>query len=145
MRLLNAHTLSFKSFDSDETIPKYAILSHTWADDEVSYCDMCKFTDAASSMRGFEKIQHCAEQAKIDGIDFFWVDTCCIDKSSSAELSEAINSMFRWYQNLRSATPTSSMFLIYLRESLWHRYSIILRTTSLKPYLAQASKLRTML
>jgi len=99
MRLLNAHTLSFKSFDSDETIPKYAILSHTWANDEVTYHEMCKLTDAASNMRGFEKIQHCAEQAKIDGIDFFWVDTCCIDKSSSAELSEAINSMFRWYEN----------------------------------------------
>lgn len=30
-----------------------------------------------------------------------WVDTCCIDKSSSAELSEAINSMFAWYRNAK--------------------------------------------
>jgi hypothetical protein len=48
---------------------------------------------------GYKKIRFCAEQAKRDGIRFFWVDTCCIDKSNNNELSEAINSMFRYYRN----------------------------------------------
>jgi len=47
---------------------------------------------------GYEKIQFCGEQARRDGLQYFWVDTCCINKSSSAELTEAINSMFRWYR-----------------------------------------------
>ncbi|KAH6708938.1 hypothetical protein BKA61DRAFT_635211 [Leptodontidium sp. MPI-SDFR-AT-0119] len=47
---------------------------------------------------GYEKIRFCAEQAKRDGLQYFGVDTCCIDKSNSAELVEAINSMFRWYR-----------------------------------------------
>jgi len=50
-------------------------------------------------MSGFKKIRYCAEQATMDNLDYFWIDTCCIDKSSSAELSEAINSMFRWYRD----------------------------------------------
>jgi hypothetical protein len=48
---------------------------------------------------GFDKIRFCGEQARRDGLHYFWVDTCCIDKSSSAELAEAINSMFRWYRD----------------------------------------------
>jgi hypothetical protein len=35
------------------------------------------------------------------GLQYIWVDTCCIDKSSSAELLEAINSMFKWYQDAK--------------------------------------------
>ena len=49
---------------------------------------------------GYRKIRFCGKQAANDGLQFFWADTCCIDKSSSAELSEAINSMFRWYHNV---------------------------------------------
>jgi len=48
---------------------------------------------------GYEKIRFCADQARRDGLGYFWVDTCCIDKSNNTELSRAINSMFRWYQN----------------------------------------------
>ncbi|KAF2973285.1 hypothetical protein GQX73_g406 [Xylaria multiplex] len=64
-----------------EDIPAYAILSHTWGhkDHEVTLCDI-------------------QQGAAADGLEYFWVDTCCIDKSSSAELQEAITSMFRWYQ-----------------------------------------------
>jgi hypothetical protein len=81
-------------FESD--IPKYAILSHRWGAEEVTFKDL---TDGTSKDRaGYGKIQFCGEQARRDGLQYFWVDTCCIDKSSSAELSEAINSMFRWYQ-----------------------------------------------
>jgi hypothetical protein len=53
----------------------------------------------ASSKAGFAKIRFCCDQALKDGLGFVWVDTCCIDKTSSTELSEAINSMYRWYKN----------------------------------------------
>jgi hypothetical protein len=78
------------------TIPKYAILSHTWEEDEVTFEDLQKRTSTKKA--GYEKIRFCAEQANRDGLQYFWVDTCCIDKSNRAELTEAINSMFRWYR-----------------------------------------------
>lgn len=80
-------------------IPSYAILSHTWeADDqEVTFKDL---TDGVRIGKvGYWKIRFCGEQAWKDGPQYFWVDSCCINKSSSAELQEAINSMFGWYQN----------------------------------------------
>ena len=82
-------------------IPPYAILSHTWGadDEEVTFGDLVKGT--GKSKAGYDKIQFCGEQAALDGLRYFWVDTCCIDKSSSAELSAAINSMFRWYRNAK--------------------------------------------
>jgi hypothetical protein len=80
-------------------IPRYAIFSHTWGleDEEVNFKDLVHGT--AKTKAGYRKICFCGEQAANDGLQFFWVDTCCIDKSSSAELSEAINSMFRWYHD----------------------------------------------
>jgi hypothetical protein len=82
-----------------DDIPRYAILSHTWGEDieEVSFKDMIDGT--GKSKRGYHKIQFCGEQARRDGLQYFWVDTCCIDKSNHTELSEAINSMFQWYRN----------------------------------------------
>lgn len=79
--------------------PPYAILSHTWSADneEVTFVDL--MDGVGKSKPGYNKIRFCGEQARYDGIQHFWVDTCCIDKSSSSELTEAINSMFRWYQN----------------------------------------------
>ncbi|OCK73935.1 HET-domain-containing protein, partial [Lepidopterella palustris CBS 459.81] len=95
MRLINAMTLEIKEFVSE--IPPYAILSHRWGEEEVSYQD---FNNASlrSQRAGFEKIRLTCTQALQDGIEYAWVDTCCIDKTSSAELGEAINSMFKWYQ-----------------------------------------------
>ncbi|KAN0072425.1 Heterokaryon incompatibility protein (HET) domain containing protein, partial [Elaphomyces granulatus] len=80
-------------------IPRYAILSHTWGPDteEVNFQDMIDGT--AKSKPGYNKIRFCEEQAERDGWKYFWIDSCCIDKSSSAELQEAINSMFRWYRD----------------------------------------------
>jgi hypothetical protein len=80
-----------------DKIPRYAILSHTWGPEEVTFKDMTEGNGASKT--GFDKIRFCEEQARCDRLQYFWVDTCCIDKSSSAELTEAINSMFRWYQN----------------------------------------------
>lgn len=89
-------------FSLDEflgNIPAYAILSHTWGskDDEVTYQDLQR--KAGKEKAGYRKLSFCGEQAAKDGLRYFWIDTCCIDKSSSAELSEALTSMFRWYQN----------------------------------------------
>jgi Heterokaryon incompatibility protein (HET) len=85
---------------SKNNIPPYAILSHTWGrgkDDEVTFKDIIDGT--GSNKPGFQKLTFCGNQAKSDGLDHFWVDTCCIDKSNNNELTTAINSMFRWYQN----------------------------------------------
>jgi hypothetical protein len=83
----------------EDTTPPYAILSHTWgADpDEVTFEDMTNGTGKGKV--GCEKIRFCGEQARQDGLQYFWVDTCCIDKANKAELTHAINSMFRWYRN----------------------------------------------
>ncbi|KAH8651540.1 beta transducin-like protein HET-E2C*40 [Tricladium varicosporioides] len=84
-------------FESD--IPKYAILSHTWGQDseEVTFADIMNRT--GENKPGFKKIKFCGEQARRDGLLYFWVDTCCINKENNAELSRSINSMFRWYRN----------------------------------------------
>jgi hypothetical protein len=80
-------------------IPSYAILSHTWGgpNDEVTYQDM--LNGSAHTRVGYSKMTFCVEQVVKDGLQYFWIDTCCIDKSSSAELSEAITCMFRYYKN----------------------------------------------
>ena len=87
-----------KDFLDGEALPPYAILSHTWEDgQEITYKDL--MDDTGKSKRGYDKIQFCGQQAERDGLEYFWVDTCCIDKSNHVEVQKAINSMFRWYQN----------------------------------------------
>ncbi|KAH8902532.1 HET-domain-containing protein, partial [Coniochaeta sp. PMI_546] len=93
MRLLNVKTRKLEEF-FDEFIPRYAILSHTWGADEVLYSHV----QEGGYKGGSAKVDGCCAQAAKDGLDYVWIDTCCIDKSSSAELSEAINSMFAWYR-----------------------------------------------
>jgi hypothetical protein len=78
------------------TIPEYAILLHTWEGEEVTFKDLQNRTGTKKA--GYEKIRFCAEQARRNGLQYFWVDTCYINKSNNAELIEAINSMFRWYR-----------------------------------------------
>jgi hypothetical protein len=98
MRLLQFNDdgdVSLTEFFEDD-IPEYAVLSHRWEAGEVTFKDLIDGTSKGKA--GYGKIQFCGEQARRDELEYFWVDTCCIDKSSSAELSEAINSMFRWYQ-----------------------------------------------
>src|SRR5204862_5575318 len=95
MRLINTTTLEFDEFLGTQ-IPNYAILSHTWEDGEVTFQDFLR-PEVAAQRKGYMKIQHACRLAKESGIKHVWVDTCCIDKVSSAELSEAINSMFHWY------------------------------------------------
>lgn len=94
MRLINTTTLQLETFLGAP--PPYCILSHRWEEEEVSFQDMT--TGKGRSMKGFAKIESCTYFARESGFDYIWVDTCCIDKTSSAELTEAINSMFNWYR-----------------------------------------------
>ena len=80
-------------------IPEYAILSHTWGNGEPSFQDMQR--GIADQKAGFTKIKFTCAQAAGEDLSYAWVDTVCIDKSSSAELSEAINSMYKWYQEAK--------------------------------------------
>ncbi|CAG9947518.1 unnamed protein product [Clonostachys rosea f. rosea IK726] len=99
MRLLKWNHGDVCLVDSPEEIPPYAILSHTWGpkNTEVTFEDA--ISKAGKNKVGYEKIRFCGQQAQRDGLEYFWIDTCCIDKSSNAELSESLNSMFKWYQN----------------------------------------------
>src|SRR3569833_4391055 len=97
MRLLDTTSLELVEFMSD--VPPYAILSHTWLDEEVTFHDLKDRRKEARLMKGYRKLKGSARIAKHQGYRYIWGDTCCIDKSSSAELSEAINSMYQWYKN----------------------------------------------
>ncbi|KAG9206091.1 hypothetical protein G6514_004812 [Epicoccum nigrum] len=94
-----------REYIGNEEVPDYAILSHTWGEQEVIFDDLKNLDSTedigAKSKVGWGKIRFCLQQTRRDGLDHFWVDTCCIDKSNSQELQEAINSMFRWYQNAK--------------------------------------------
>ena len=119
MRLLRYEEdgrLTITRFD-DNAIPRYAILSHTWGEDaeEVTFADLAK--GGGKHKPGYKKIRFCGEQAQQDGLQYFWVDTCCIDKSDKAELSLAIQSMFRWYQNATKCYVYLSDVLTEQREA----------------------------
>lgn len=81
---------------TERNVPTHAILSHTWGEEEVTFQDVEAGT--GKSKAGWKKIEFCAKQSAADGLEYFWIDTCCIDKKNAVELSAAINSMFRWYQ-----------------------------------------------
>ena len=99
MRLLHTTTITLSSFDGDDSIPPYAILSHTWGDAEISFQDLLNNVESKlKPSEGYQKICSCCALAAREGHKYVWIDTCCIDKTSSAELSEAINSMYRWYK-----------------------------------------------
>ena len=96
-RLPGGDGFELLSYSNDADLPPYAILSHTWTEgQEVTYNELVAGT--GKDKTGYDKIKFCGNQAAADGLDYFWIDTCCIDKSTSDELSTAINSMFRWYQ-----------------------------------------------
>jgi hypothetical protein len=101
MRLLKYEgdgQLTMMSF-AGNAVPPYAILSHTWGADteEVTFADLRE--GGGKDKPGYKKISFCGQQAQQDSLQYFWVDTCCINKSDKAELSLAIRSMFGWYRN----------------------------------------------
>ncbi|KAK7970104.1 hypothetical protein PG996_001461 [Apiospora saccharicola] len=96
MRLINTHTLEIVEFFG-KPVPEYAILSHTWGKGEMTLQEMQSPTPQTSAKAGYQKLKAASNQALGDGYEWIWIDTCCIDKTSSAELSESINSMYRYY------------------------------------------------
>ena len=87
---------------------EHAILSHRWIAQEVDNDEMVELAkmdrkerDEIRQRDGYRKIHQSCEQAQANGHEWLWVDTCCIDKRSSAELSEPINSMYRWYEKAK--------------------------------------------
>ena len=116
MRLLNAHDLHFEEF-YDLDIPRYAILSHRWGQEEVSFKEMRK-SDIGSgkSGSGWDKIRSTCRLAMMNNFAWVWIDTCCINKDSSAELTEAINSMFKWYER-------ADRCYVYLSDVYWDAHN----------------------
>jgi hypothetical protein len=99
MRLLkldDTGQISWATFNDDDNVPPYATLSHRWGDGEVLFKDL--MGGEAKSKPGYHKIQFCADQARRDRLQYFWVDTCCIDQTNSVELQSSLNCMFRWYR-----------------------------------------------
>jgi hypothetical protein len=144
LRLDDNGTLSLAEFVGND-IPPYAILSHTWGEEEVFFGDILKGTGTAK--QGYRKLVLCGKIATGDNLEYFWADTCCIDKRSSAELSEAINSQFLWYHNAQrcyvyladvscpiGTNLSSSQVLSAFRNSRWFS-----RSWTLQELLAPAS------
>lgn len=94
MRLINTTTRKVEEFRGN--IPKYAILSHTWDEKEMTLQEMQQ--SGPEKLTGYEKVDRCCKVVAKEGFEYVWIDTCCIDKHSSSELSEAINSMYQWYK-----------------------------------------------
>ena len=112
MWLVNCTTLKLEDFIGSN-IPKYAILSHTWEEEEVTFHELDRHRPGNLDLpeprlrqliydrtpKGYHKIWKTCSKARKHGFQYAWIDTCCINKDSSAELTESINSMFQWYQN----------------------------------------------
>ncbi|CAK7222093.1 hypothetical protein SCUCBS95973_004724 [Sporothrix curviconia] len=114
MRLVHCVTKKIKEFAQD--VPQYAILSHTWEVEELSFALLSEHGPSrlVTKRKGWSKIDWACEQAIEDGLEYVWVDTVCIDKTSSVELSEAINSMYDYYKN-------ASACYVYLFDVCSHR------------------------
>ncbi|THU96090.1 HET-domain-containing protein, partial [Dendrothele bispora CBS 962.96] len=95
MYLLHTTDLTLKGFYGE--IPRYAILSHTWDREEATFQDV--ENRRKDGLENWKKVKGACARARRYGWDWIWIDSCCIDKSSSAELSENINSMYRLYAN----------------------------------------------
>lgn len=121
MRLLNVHNQTFQDFHGDD-IPPYVVTSHRWGVNEAMYKDILKRRNQQS--KGYQKVLgFCAFASRLPesdhgstaSIQWLWMDTCCINQNSSAEVSESINSMWRWYSKaahciayLRDVRPSSA-------------------------------------
>lgn len=121
MYLLNTFEFVLEEFKGSE-IPPYAILSHRWISDEVSFSDVIarKFRHR----QGYLKFRNTLRRAREDGFRHAWIDTCCIDQRSSADVSEAINSMFRWYRDAQTCyvylhDVEHETWKDTLRQSVW--------------------------
>lgn len=111
MRLINTKTLKVEEFHGNKR-PEYAILSHRWLKEEISF-QQIQDPKKHSWMEGYQKVEGFCQEAASNGFNWAWVDTCCIDKTSTVELAEAINSMFAWYRD-------SAVCYVYLDDFSTH-------------------------
>ncbi|THU92055.1 HET-domain-containing protein [Dendrothele bispora CBS 962.96] len=111
MRLLSTTTFEVQEFPT--TIPTFAILSHTWEKDEVTLQDIQNL-ETAKGKAGWSKVWNACKYVRQQRFEWIWIDTCCIDKSSSAELSEALNSMYQYYGDGR-------VCIAYLSDVSWEK------------------------
>jgi hypothetical protein len=150
MRLIRINpdgSLSLVQYIDNKPIPPYGILSHTWllAEDEVTFKDMHE--GHGMEKKGYAKITFCAERAHQDGLRYFWIDTCCIDKSQGPELSEAITSMYRWYQkaakcyvflrDVRCGTASRPAVEKAIRRSRWFKRGWTLQELLAPPHVTR--------
>lgn len=155
MWLLSTSRATLKAFVSPESVPKpgFAILSHVWGDDEQSFQDVvnigkrCETSNKNPREHVCSKIRKTCELVEKHGFDWVWIDTCCIDKTSSAELSEAINSMFRYYslsavcfvylQDVYTPTLSNSLRdpVSQFQNSRWHRRGWTLQELLAPPFV----------
>lgn len=108
MHLLNTQTCRLQRFFDHSQLPQYATLSHCWGPDEVTFEDMQR-VDEVPRNPGYAKLRRACQTAQDQGLEWLWADTVCIDRSSTAALTEAVNSSFRWYQQ-------SQICLVYLDD-----------------------------
>ena len=103
MYLLSTSRAELQFFSDPSAVPGgYAILSHTWQGQEQSYQEVEDIRRKCGKDKNprdhvSQKIRDFCIVAERDGYNWAWADMCCINKESSTELSEAINSMFSWY------------------------------------------------
>jgi hypothetical protein len=102
----------------DSDMPPYAVLSHTWGADGEEFLFKDLMEGTGKTKIGYGKVEFCGKKAASDDLKHFWVDTYCIDKSSSAELQEAINSIFKWYKN-------ASKCYVYLSDVSKSDYAMV--------------------
>lgn len=140
MRLLDVNRLEFREFGGSASCPKYAILSHRWGDEEItlqSFGEARKEVEQAMeqhseqrqhSNAGSSKIAGACLQARQHGLDYLWVDTCCIDKTSTVEMAESLNSMFKCYERAQAcyshlmdvvSLADDPQFAAHFRNSQW--------------------------
>ncbi|THU77445.1 hypothetical protein K435DRAFT_738430, partial [Dendrothele bispora CBS 962.96] len=109
-RFIDTHSVRLVHFEGTEPVPHYAILSHTWQRYrgiwyvyEVTYADLDEHSEEERTKRkpGYQKILNACAQARRNGLDYLWVDTCCIDDTNEIEVREAVRLIFHYYQNSR--------------------------------------------
>lgn len=136
MRLINTTTLNLSENFFGENIPKrYAILSHRWGGAEPTLQLYEAAAAALYEMEGYKKIAAAAAIAKERGYEWIWIDTACIDETSSAELSESINSMFKWYRDADYCFAYLDDVIVQddMKDSIWFtRGSVHCHTTLIR-------------
>ena len=90
---------SLCEFNNEEELPPFAILSHMWSPEEVTYNGLTNQPEHCESKERYAKFLFCLRQAEYDGFEYFHMDTCCINPANNMELQTVINSMFRWFNS----------------------------------------------